>query len=1131
MKTPFFFLFLIVLGSCARFAEKPVKVLLVGGGNSASEAAAWEDYNAGEDWESTVVDWSAVVQTDLQAYDVVWIHQLDTILSAQAMEAGEMLLAYAKKGGKVLLSMEAMRLLHPWGLEPAALEVRRDSIFDEGFGRPLGFHGFKDHVIYDQLHGGVYPWKSPENHWIRKTGFFGKALPQHPDAKVLGIEWTYITFHDSTKLVVEYPLGEGSLLGVGAYTYFGAENYNRPELEQFYHNVIQYLGGQLQGVENYWNYAPATVMEKERVLPDISNPAFESWELPDLSIWEASDVPGDAFVSLAGRRLLIMGKERGGIDEIWSHPFMAARDLKTGLLMEGQLQWLDELPSRLIVSPEMLIREYRIGAHMLREITTLSFDRPIGVLHYEIPPDLPFEGLVFEAFFNARYMWPYDASATGSMVYHFDREKQGLLVTAQDETLVSWLQFSAAPRKKNLGPFEGFSYSAGGMAEGNPADHLQLGSSFVFDAADLDGGLEILLAAGSEGTTSLWNQLRSLGGQTAGLFEGTHAYYQQLLKEKLFIHSPDSLFNKGYAWALARTDQFFQTTPGLGTTQMAGFGTTARGWDGRHAVSGRPGYAWYFGRDAEWSGMAVNAYGDFDWVKEMLKVFVRYQALNGKIFHELSTSGAVHYDASDATPLFVVLAAHYLKYSNDLEFIREIWPNLKLAMDFCAATDTDGDGLIENTDVGHGWIEGGALFGVHTEFYLAGAWAAALEGAGYMADLLEEPSLSASYRKEALRVKAIIDREFWSPNNAYFYNGKLRDGSFQEQASVLQAVPIYLDAVTDSLKAIQSLAPFAGQQWTTDWGIRMIPADNPVFNPRSYHAGMVWPLYGGWASLAEYKTGYYHSAWFHVRANLLNYLYWGKGSVEETLHGQYFQPAGVCSQQCWSESMVLQPLIEGMLGLEPDAPRKKLSLSPRFPTDWDQARVSNIRMANMALQLDWKRGTGVTEVEIWRDDDSEDILELQLSQSFALGTNMQSVTIDGIKANWKSLARPESVDIVLESIPLPKGQRKKLVFNHSGGIAATVPLTLPEPGKESQGLRILRQELTPEGLSLRVEGRSGVAYTLDVYSPEGLSEGTGYVVMPGDEPSWYQVALRLPEGAGQFIAKEVVLRGGSRKRE
>ena len=55
------------------------------------------------------------------------------------------------------------------------------------------------------------------------------------------------------------------------------------------------------------------------------------------------------------------------------------------------------------------------------------------------------------------------------------------------------------------------------------------------------------------------------------------------------------------------------------------------------------------------------------------------------------------------------------------------------------------------------------------------------------------------------------------------------------------------------------------------------------------------------------------------------YRHWNLGSVEETLNGEIFTPAGVSSQQAWSGSMVLHPISEGMLGIKPDALSKKIT--------------------------------------------------------------------------------------------------------------------------------------------------------------------------------------------------------------
>ena len=54
--------------------------------------------------------------------------------------------------------------------------------------------------------------------------------------------------------------------------------------------------------------------------------------------------------------------------------------------------------------------------------------------------------------------------------------------------------------------------------------------------------------------------------------------------------------------------------------------------------------------------------------------------------------------------------------------LEQYWPSIVKAYRFSAATDTDGNGLIDNSGVGHGWVEGGALYPPHEEIYLQGLW-------------------------------------------------------------------------------------------------------------------------------------------------------------------------------------------------------------------------------------------------------------------------------------------------------------------------------------------------------------------------------------------------------------------------
>src|SRR5690606_14846579 len=112
---------------------------------------------------------------------------------------------------------------------------------------------------------------------------------------------------------------------------------------------------------------------------------------------------------------------------------------------------------------------------------------------------------------------------------------------------------------------------------------------------------------------------------------------------------------------------------------------------------------------------------------------------------------------------------------------------------------------------------------------------------------------------------------------------------------------------------------FSSGNFSTDWGVRILEEKSKHFNPSGYHVGSVWPLFTGWTSLAEYETGRFLQGFSHIMNNLVIYKHWDLGSIEEVLNGMEYKPSGVTHNQGWSQTMVLQPILEGMLGIKPDA--------------------------------------------------------------------------------------------------------------------------------------------------------------------------------------------------------------------
>ncbi|MBN9350207.1 MAG: hypothetical protein J0H55_05950 [Chitinophagaceae bacterium] len=1053
--------------------------------------------------------------------EIWWIKDSEGVTDEER-RVGKEMRQFVDNGGHLILSMEAVRLLNEWGIEKNRFEVKEDSVIDEGFGRPLGFHGYREHPVYDGLHGGAYIWKGETDNVVRKTGFFGNDLPDTSVCKVLGIGWSYITFNEDEKLVLEYRLGKGSIIAIGAYSYFSRPNLNQGELYRFYQNVFNYAAGNIKGVrEGYWEYGKKKVRESNLKIEPIKVTRATRWEIPKLSLQLERKEGGNNFVNLTGRRMLLMGKEVGGIDEIWTHPFMAFRDVLTGIKLKGgdSIIWLNKLKPEIIVSPEMLIRKYNLDGDTLREVTTVSFDKPMGVVHYEWTGNV-IERLYVKFTSNLRMMWPYSDTSSPEMSYQWSKPLNAALVRNEHAGSESLVGFSIQPEQFELGQFKDFTETESKI-NSQPTDLLQVSGFFTFDAKAAEKKFNVYLMGADTREENAIALYRELMPEINNLYAQSSLYYKNLLNSRLKITTPDKEFNEGYSWALVRTDQFLQTTPGIGTSMMAGFGTTARGWNGGQKISGRPGYAWYFGRDGEWTAMALDAMGAAGDTKKVLDMFVKYQAVNGKILHELTSSGAVHYDAADATPLFVVLAGHYLKYSGDVGYIKKIWPAIKKAMDFCYSTDTDHDGLIENTNVGHGWIEGGPLFGTHTEFYLAGTWAAALDEAAYMCKFIGNEKLMNQYVSDAHHVKEIIDRDFWSAKEKYFYNGKMPDGSFMKDATVLQSVPILLNAVTDPQKASEALSPLAKSDFSTDWGVRMISDDNPKFNPGAYHAGMVWPLFSGYASLAEYKTGNYTSAFVHMMNNISGYDSWALGSIVETLNGKAYKPNGVCYLQGWSETMCIQPAIEGMLGYRPDMMSGRVSLSPSFPADWDSVNVNNLRLGNHLFEMKFKRDADNYSYKFSKADSGT--FQINFSPVLPLGTSVTHVWVNNREITCDAERAGEGIKVEIPSQLF--SNRLQIRIEYKGGAGVNPIITKVLPGQENEGAKIISQVWKQNKFIIRIEGLSGKTVQCKLYSvlrPQRIENGNLIKI----SNSLYFININIPQNNKKWNEQEIILEYG-----
>ncbi|MDD4646066.1 MAG: amylo-alpha-1,6-glucosidase, partial [Bacteroidales bacterium] len=643
-----------------------------------------------------IIDIKDLESRILDRASVVIYHRSDSAgISTQEINLKKELLRYVKNGGSLLLTMDGVRLMNEWNIEPEPLQIEYQDATDSGNGRAVGFHGYREHPVYDGLYGGAYTWKATVDHFARTIGFSDTKVPRAAGSKVIGINWAYIQYHENRKLVWETPVGKGRILSIGGYLYFSRPNVNRAVCDIFINNCIGYLSGKKSETpQKNWQYDTITTARVPFESLKITAKTEPIWNPVTSPIEHSRMGAKDNFWNVSGQQLLAMGKEPGGIDEIWIHPLMALRDLTVGVKYKGSndIVWLNNLIPTVIKRPESFERIYTLNdGTTLREYIVASLTDPLLVVRYD------WENKNVDRIFvcytsNLRLMWPYSLESTGtlffsqsndgSVAYLFDKAKQLNMVTAFDRSPLTYKSGECDFKNKNIGQFNTIK-----------AKHKQV--SFLYEFSGDDKSLNFYLSGGEMGLEQSAHLINQNMGSVEKLNEKANSYFNSFDKNLLSISSSDSLFNEAYRWALISTDKFYCYTPSLGSSLMSGYFTTARGWNGGHEVSGRPGYAWYFGRDTELSSMALSSIGDFRKVREILRTFGKYQAPEGKIYHELTTSGSVHYDASDATPLYVALAGYYLKRSGDIEFIRQEWDKIAKAMDFCYSTDTDGDLLIE----------------------------------------------------------------------------------------------------------------------------------------------------------------------------------------------------------------------------------------------------------------------------------------------------------------------------------------------------------------------------------------------------------------------------------------------------
>jgi glycogen debranching enzyme len=776
------------------------------------------------------------------------------------------------------------------------------------------------------------------------------------------------------------------------------------------------------------------------------------------------------FLSVVGTRAGLFGNESGRM-EAWVYPLKLLREFHLQFHVGQRLLPAEALARTVVVRPESSTIVYSGDTFTVRETFFVPVDEAGAVISIEVETEEPLEVTAsFQRDFQLE--WP---AAIGGTYESWDPELHAFVLGEETKKFAAVVGSPTAVEtceeyQTNYSEYHWNAFRLGATAKGR------------------DRKL-IVMAASMDGRAAAQATYHHLSSDYEELLRTSAEYYRKYLSETVNLELPDAQLQQAYDWARVSMAQGMVNNPFLGKGLIAGYRTSG--------ASARPGFAWFFGRDSFWTALALDAAGDFANTRTALEFVSKYQRADGKIPHEIAQGAnfvawfkdfPYGYASADATPLYIIAVNDYVVESGDVAFAKEKWDSLWKAYQFLRST-YDAQGLPQNLGVGHGWVEGGPLLPVKTELYQSGLGAEALRALSNLARLSGKDDTSKELAQEFEGQKAMVDKTFWLGEKNRYAFALDKDGKPVDEASVEATVPMWF-GLLDEKNASAMITQLADLDHQTDWGMRIISDRAAKFSGGGYHYGSVWPLFTGWASVAEYRYHRAFPAYANLRANSWLALDGSLGHVTEVLSGDYYQPLSTSSpHQIWSAAMVVSPLLRGMFGLSSDAKSGTFTFAPHVPADWSSFSIMGLRAGANRADFIYSKTADAITLEVNCSGGGSCPVEFEPAMS--LRAEVLGVEMDGRPVPFKVAANAEDRHVVTHFSASGKSSTMRIRLRNDFGISYAS--NLPPLGSASRGLRMLSETWSDSGdqLVLEVAGVAGSEYRLKVWGASEIQKLEG----------------------------------------
>jgi hypothetical protein len=389
------------------------------------------------------------------------------------------------------------------------------------------------------------------------------------------------------------------------------------------------------------------------------------------------------------------------------------------------------------------------------------------------------------------------------------------------------------------------------------------------------------------------------------------ARYAALLGE-MVLETPDPAINQ--AWLLARLNFYALAAeyPDLPPYFLAGL----------------PEYPQLFGCDNEYSTPGAAAAGFGPLMRSTLTALATYgERACGKIPHEITTNGRVfHPGNTQETPQFAAACWEYTRWTGDLAFLAQVYPlcvegleHFSWILEFTGYPI--GDGVVERLGMGEHKLDGVC--------YLYQALVSLREAAL----ALGKPTDAAQFDEQATRLRERFEQDWWLEEEGLYADSLHLDKRPQLDGHWTVVLPFQL-RIASAERSARGMARIE-QEWVNQWGLVHTRGSEPH----------VWTLPTGLLALAAFERGRSDLGLKLIRNIAITAHHGTLGTLKELI------PQGICFIQLWSAGLLVQGLLEGLLGLYPAAHLHQLTIRPQLPTDWPEVALRGLRIGTHTIDL------------------------------------------------------------------------------------------------------------------------------------------------------------------------------------